>query len=101
MLTSRSEPFEGVSENINFQYGSLISRIDDFRQMIIWRRAKKFYRRFKPKDVGHGRAILQPFHEPRRPVEEVEVSTALMLHIAKMVNERKANKKLKFTDLYA
>ena len=36
-LTSRCEPFEGINESINIQYGQVISKIDDFRRMTIWK----------------------------------------------------------------
>ena len=80
MLTSRSEPFEGINETINFQHGATICKIDDFRRMTLWQGANVTTHRFWPKDVGHGRAILQPFTSaPGRDWHEVELSTMLML----------------------
>ena len=36
VLTSRSEPFEGINETINFQKGDIVAKIDDFRLMSLW-----------------------------------------------------------------
>jgi predicted dehydrogenase len=89
VLTSRTEPFEGINESINFQHGETIAKIDDFRRMTIWQHEHLFRRRYWPKDVGHGDAILQPFRsEPQRGWDEVVLSTRLMLHIADMVRNR-------------
>ena len=86
MLTSRSEPFEGINETIDFQHGETICKIDDFRSMTIWQGPRRVKRRFWPKDVGHRLAITQPFRdEPQRDWHEVVLSTLLMLHIADMV----------------
>jgi hypothetical protein len=38
-LTSRSEPFEGINETINFQHGETNCKIDDFRRMTVWQGA--------------------------------------------------------------
>jgi hypothetical protein len=88
MLTARSEPFEGINETINVQYGSTICKIDDFRRISLWRGDTAKRRRFWPKDAGHSRAVMQPFgeHEPRR-WEEVVRSTILMLHVTDMVRD--------------
>lgn len=89
MLTSRSEPFEGINETINFQHADTIAKIDDFRQMTIWHGERLWKRRFWPKDVGHQLAILQPFASTEgRDWHEVELSTLLMLHITDMVRQR-------------
>jgi hypothetical protein len=86
MMTSRCEPFEGVSETINFQHAKTICKIDDFRRMTIWQGSRRRRRRYWPKDVGHERAILQPFRpESGRDWHEIELSTLLILHIAEMV----------------
>lgn len=81
LFTSRSEPFEGVSESINVHVDDIIARIDDFRHMTIWQGARKQSWRFSPKDVGHERAVLQPFKDDNRSWHEVELSTLLMLFI--------------------
>jgi len=89
LLTSRCEPFEGINETINFQHGETIVKIDDFRRMTLWQGARLQHWRFWPKDVGHRRAILQPFsQEPGRDWQEVVLSTLLMLHITDMVRAR-------------
>ncbi|NDU99254.1 Gfo/Idh/MocA family protein [Spirosoma terrae] len=91
MLTSRSEPFEGISEAISVQYHTIIARIDDFRQLTIWQGARKNEWRFFPKDVGHERAILQPFCSENRDWQEVEMSTLLTLFIRDMVLDRRTS----------
>lgn len=85
VLSSRGEPFEGINETIIFQQASLISKINDFREMHLWEgdRLRRFI--FRPKDVGHIHAILQPFSSPSRDWTEVEISTIIMLFITDMV----------------
>ncbi|WP_313950203.1 Gfo/Idh/MocA family oxidoreductase [Accumulibacter sp.] len=85
VLTARSEPFEGINETINFQQGSVIAKIDDFRSMTVWRGEKVKRHRFYPKDVGHNLGIIQPFSGVHRNWQEVEFSTLLMLFIKDMV----------------
>jgi len=102
MLTSRSEPFEGINETINFQHGDTICKIDDFRRMTVWQGARVTTHRFWPKDVGHGRAILQPFSPaPGRDWHEVELSTMLMLHIADMVRSGERQSVFSFSERWA
>jgi predicted dehydrogenase len=84
-LTSRTEPFEGINETINLQCGEIIAKIDDFRKMYIWKGTKKITKRYWPKDVGHRKAILQPFNKYSRDFSEIEISTILMLRIKEMV----------------
>ena len=88
LLTARTEPFEGISESINLQYGDVIARIDDFRTLTVWQGSERFQRRYRLKDVGHERAILQPYHTDNRDWHEVELSTLLMLRIKDMVVAR-------------
>ncbi len=86
MLTSRTEPFEGIYESIHLQHGETTCHIEDFRRMVIRQGARLVRRRYWPKDVGHRAAILQPFtNAVTRDWHEVEVSTLLMLHVADMV----------------
>lgn len=86
ILSTRTEPFEGVNETINFQHNDTIAKIDDFRRIAIWQGYKIESKRFWPKDVGHRAAILQPFStRPERDWKEVVQSTQLMLHIADML----------------
>jgi predicted dehydrogenase len=88
-LTSRSEPFEGIRESIHFQHGAATAEIEDFRRITLWQGPMRRTRRFWPKDVGHERAVLQPFDStPRRDWHEVELSTLLMLKITDQVRRR-------------
>jgi predicted dehydrogenase len=91
MMTSRSEPFEGINETIHFQHTNTTCKIDDFRRMTLWQGPRLEQRRYWPKDAGHRLAILQPFRQDAgRDWQEVVTSTLLMLHIAQMVRERRA-----------
>lgn len=85
VLTSRSEPFEGINEAIHVQQDDIIASIDDFRSMTIRADERVTHRRYWPKDVGHVAALTQPFRPPSRDWNEVKLSTLLMLHIASMV----------------
>lgn len=88
-LTSRSEPFEGINETINFQQNNVISKIDDFRSISIWKHDLLTKETYSTKDVGHHEAVLQPFHQFKyRPWEEILRSSALTLTIAEMVSNR-------------
>lgn len=91
-LTSRGEPFEGINETIVMQRGDLIAKIDDFRTMQWWKGSKRGRDVYSPKDVGHVRAIMQPFALERRDWFEVEVSTLLMLTITDMVRAGETRK---------
>lgn len=90
MLTSRTEPFEGINETVNFQYQDTIAKIDDFREITIWKGSQLSRKKFFPKDVGHQRTVLQPFHsdEENRNWSEVVLSTLIMLHITDMVRKK-------------
>lgn len=99
MLSSRNEPFEGISESIHLQHGQTSCRIDDFRRMTLWQGPRLRRRRYWPKDVGHRAAIRQPFGDaPARDWHEVELSTLLMLHIADMVREGRRQSAFSFAD---
>jgi predicted dehydrogenase len=96
-LTSRSEPFEGIREVIHFQHGATTAEIEDFRRITLWQGARRSRKRFWPKDVGHRRAILQPFAaDAARDWHEVELSTLLMLHITAMVRQRERSASFSF-----
>jgi len=88
VLTSRSEPFEGINETICVQCDRVIARIDSFRSMTIWNDDQFYRKTFWPRDVGHKRAVLQPFSNEGRDWGEVEISTMLMLFIKDMILER-------------
>ena len=96
VLTSRSEPFEGINETINFQQGAIIAKIDDFCSMTVWDRDRVWRYRYWPKDVGHLQALVQPFTEPTRDWNEVELSTLLMLTIKDMVLARLSERDFSF-----
>ncbi len=97
ILTGRSEPFEGINETINLQCDNVNVKIDDFRHMTLWEGEKLIKKKFKPKDVGHEAAILQPFSDApyKRDFFEVEVSTVLMLSITDMVRALEKNRIVK------
>ncbi len=88
ILSSRSEPFEGINESIHFQQGTVISKIDDFRNITIWKDDLLIKKNFFVKDLGHKQAILQPFSNKLREWREIEYSTLLMLFITDMVKNR-------------
>ena len=103
MLTSRCEPFEGINESISLQFNNTIAKIDDFRKMTIWQDEKLIKKSYWPKDVGHRRALLQPFNSDKykRKWSEVENSTLLMLFIKDMVLNKEINKKFEFDKEWA
>lgn len=88
VITSRSEPFDGINESINFQYGTVIAKIDDFRVLKVWDKDKYYMKKYYPKDVGHRRSVMQPFEKVNRDFGEIVSSTELMLHIAEMVKNK-------------
>lgn len=98
MLTSRTEPFEGINETVNFQYGNTIAKIDDFRKMTLWKNELLVNKKYHPKDVGHNLSIRQPFSKVKREWKEVEDSTLLMLFIADMVKNKKTNSSFTFNE---
>ena len=95
-ITSRTEPMEGVNETINLQCGDVIAKIDDFKKLTIWQGDYKYDRKFLRKDVGHKRAVSQPFLEEKylRQWKEIETSSWLILEITEMVNKGIYNKVL-------
>lgn len=93
-ITARSEPFEGIHETINFQYNTIIAMIDDFRKLTIWDEEKLYKKRYRPKDVGHKRSVMQPFEDDNRDLNEVIASTELMLHITEMVRNTVTEKEI-------
>jgi len=86
VLTSRTEPFEGINETINFQHNDVIAKIDDYRRMTLWKSEQLIKKRYFRKDVGHKNAILQPFNKKnRRDFNEIKISTRLMLDVKEAV----------------
>lgn len=96
-ISARTEPFEGINETINFQFDTVIAKIDDFRKMTVWDEAKFTKKRYRPKDVGHKRSVMQPFREVNRDLNEVVASTELMLHITEMVRNIETEKEILLT----
>lgn len=96
-ITSRTEPFEGINETINIQCGDVISKIDDFKSITIWKNDFKYSKRYYRKDVGHEKAINQPFLPSAevRDWKEVKISTTIMLEITEMVKTNVSHKKIK------
>jgi predicted dehydrogenase len=93
LLSARSEPFEGINETVNFQMGHTIAKIDDFRRMEVWQRDRRKTFRYWPKDVGHHRAIMQPFaSKQERSWAEVVHSTILTLNVMQMVQSRESER---------
>lgn len=91
-FTSRGEPFEGVSEMINFHKDDLIVQIDDHRTTKVWK--DMFYKKYnhRPKNNGHKLTVLQPFGSVEfREWDEIELSSKLILHIEQMVISKKTN----------
>jgi len=84
-FSTRSDPFEGVMENISFQNESIIANIEDFRKMTIWNENTKTTKRFVPKNAGHEKSVLQPFSEKKRDWKELEWSTFIMLKVEEML----------------
>lgn len=93
-ITARTEPFEGINETINFQYNSIIAKIDDFRKIAIWDEERLYKKSYWPKNVGHMRSVMQPFSKENRDLNEVVASTELMLHIADMVRSAITEKEI-------
>ena len=90
IFTTRTEPFEGVSETLNFQSQNLIAKLHDHRKTEIWENHKKRTINHKPKNVGHKSAIYQPFNiKSTRDWNELIISTKLMLTISDMVKSKR------------
>lgn len=87
-LSAREEPFTGIQETIVFQQDGLYVKIDDFKKAEFYLGSKKFTKKYKPKDVGHEKAVLQPFSAAKRCSQEVFRSTELMLFVTDMVRNR-------------
>lgn len=93
IITSRSEPFEGISESINLQLGDIIARIDDFRSLKLWTGNSLIRKNYTPKDVGHEDAVLQPFKRIQlRSIHELKLGTYIMLMVKDMVINRTEKK---------
>ncbi len=99
-LSSREEPFEGINETINLQCGDVIAKIDDFRKITIWNKDSVETLAFSPKNVGHRRAVNQPFSTKYpRDFDEVKLSTVIMLEITAMVLNRETSRTIAPLDI--
>ena len=101
VMTARCEPFEGINETINMAWDDTLAKIDDFRRMTVWQQQKMRKYRYRPKDVGHIRAIMQPFTAEQRDFSEVQASTLLMLEIAEMIVAGDASREFSFSAKWA
>ncbi len=100
LLSSRSEPFEGINETIVLQHGDVLAKIDDFRRMTVWKRSLRHRFTYWPKDAGHQAAVLQPFENgPGRDWNEVVLSAILVLKIVDMVRHRVSSESFNSEDL--
>ena len=84
-FSTRSDPFEGVMENISFQNEKIIAIIDNFQKMTIWKDNEKIVKKYIPKDAGHEKSVIQPFIDQKRNWQEIEWSTFIMLKIEEMI----------------
>lgn len=90
-FTTRMEPINGVDETILFQSKNFTAKIDDFRSMKVFTEKERFSFSYFPKDVGHEKAILQPFRtDYQRIWKEIEISTLLILFIENMVFKKES-----------
>jgi hypothetical protein len=99
-FSSRSEPFEGINESINFHQGNFIAKINDHRHTQIWVGEKYLNIKNWPKDVGHKKAVLQPFNENTtnfRSWNEIVLSTELMLVVTDMVVNIETSRRYTFS----
>ncbi len=98
-ISSRHEPFEGINETICIQNEALIAHIHDFRRICIWAGEAYVEKSFGRKDVGHDLSILQPFQSNDfRKLDEILLSTNLMLHISEMVSKGEQSSKFSFRE---
>lgn len=99
-LTARCEPFEGINETVNIHHAEAIVKIDDFRTMTMWQNENIIKKSYWPKDVGHKKAIMQPFaqNEFSRNFKEIEYSTLLMLFITDMAKNKITNATFNFNN---
>lgn len=89
---ARLNPFDGVSELIDFQCNNFCSRIIDFTRMEIDSGKAKKIKKFFPKDAGHQSAVLQPFNDNEsRDFSEVLFSTSLTIILGNLFKEKNYN----------
>ena len=82
-------PFDGVSELIDFQCENFCARIMDFTKIVIDTGQYRSVKSFWPKDAGHKAAVLQPFqHNNQRNFEEVLYSTSFTILLGNAFKEK-------------
>ena len=96
VFSTRNEPYEGVTETINFQCGNINAKIDDFRKIEIWKNDIYISKKYYPKDNGHKLASKQPNFDKIRNWDEIKTSTKVMLYIEEMVQNKKETGRLFF-----
>jgi len=69
--------------------------------MTLWKGDSVERFRYRPKDVGHEGALLQPFNGKQRDWREVELSTLLMLFIKDMVVTGRTQSEFSFAEEWA
>lgn len=100
MISSRSEPFEGIYETIGLHQGPLQVYIDDFRTMTIKNghrneRVTSFF-----KNVGHRNSVNQPFSSKiKRNLEEIWISSYLTIRMAEMVKKVQTSAVIKMQEI--
>jgi predicted dehydrogenase len=83
------DPFEGVSELIDFECENFCARIIDFTKIVIDTGQYRSVKSFWPKDAGHKSAVLQPFQQNnQRNFEEVLYSTSLTILLGNALKEK-------------
>lgn len=101
-FTTRSEPFEGVSEFILFQKGDLIMKIDDFRSAKFWKNENFEEITYHQKDNGHKACVMQPFLEESdrhfRSWEETVLSARLALTVDQMARHGDLHRRVTLTE---
>lgn len=101
VFTARGEPFDGVSETISLQQGTIMAKIEDYKSLKVWKNDAFRAHRFYPKDVGHKASVAQMFNTDKgyqRPWDEVLKSTLLMLHITDMVRSNVDHSDFRFSE---
>jgi len=86
---AKINPFDGVSELIDFQCENFCARIMDFIKMEIDTGSGKSVKRFYPKNAGHKGAVLQPFQQKnQRNFGEVLYSTSFTILLGNAFREK-------------
>jgi len=100
-ISSRAEPFEGIHETVNLQCSDLHLKINDFRSYEL-RVGHNYQKKTAwPKNVGHERAILQPFRTEHRSPKEYILSSLLMINFMEMMQKGEATRQVKNEELCA